>query len=321
MSTGVGAPTIQNLSMFYPRYFPIIGRHAGIPFNNRKPFYVDGSQGNDKNDGLTWKSSLATINQAIDNAQSGDTIYVFPGSYAENVVVDKDYISIIGAQINGYGRPDVVPTSGKALYVSAAQGFYCWGVRFAAPAADTDLILHEGNGFEYDNCVFDGSATMGAAKGLLRLKGKDTDDSYTASEGIVHNCLFRGATSAIAVIFDDAAAPGNGVGCSDVTIGPNNKFVGNTLDVATADTGGAGTVYSIVRGLIVGNQFCDKNKATYIDLTTSNGGAASAQTGAINNNSFDMDTVTTTRIKMVGTGFAGAGNFYTVGVADFSGLD
>jgi len=73
--------------------------------------------------------------------------------------------------------------------------------------------------------------------------------------------------------------------------------------------------------VIVQNSFEDKNKATYIDLTTTNGGAASDQTGAIEENVFASDTITTTKIKMVGTGFTFSGNFDTVGVVDGSGLD
>jgi hypothetical protein len=73
--------------------------------------------------------------------------------------------------------------------------------------------------------------------------------------------------------------------------------------------------------LIQRNNFQDKNKATYLDFTTANGGAASDQTGTVNQNVFASDTMTTTKIKAVGTGFTFSGNEDTVGIFDGSGLD
>jgi hypothetical protein len=69
------------------------------------------------------------------------------------------------------------------------------------------------------------------------------------------------------------------------------------------------------------NVFVDKNKTTYIDLTTANGGAASDQKGIIVGNYFNTDAFTTTNVKMVGTGFGFAGNRSNLGVGDGTGLD
>lgn len=285
-----------------------------------KRFYVDAENGSDTNNGQSSALPFATIGAAIDAAVSGrgDIIYIAPGSYDENVVVDKDYISLVGNFVSGYARPDIVPASGKALYVNAAQGFASKHVRYAAPAADVDLALIEGNGFILEDNVFDGDATQGDAKGLLRLKGHATDDSYTASEGIISGNLFRGS-GGFGVIFDTAAAE-VGVGSSDNVL-KNNKFVGNDkADIVTADTGAG--LYSAQRTQIgPGNVFADKNKTAYIDLTTSNGGAASDQTGIIVDNFFAADAITTTEVKMVGTGFTFVGNRTTVGIKDGSALD
>jgi hypothetical protein len=293
--------------------------NSSLPNVNGATWFVGASGASDGNSGGDIGQSFATIQKAIDVAQEGDTIVVFPGSYAENLVVNgKNYLSIIGAQAAGYARPDIVPASGKALYVEASEGFIAQHLRFAAPAADTDLVLHEGNGFRYEDCVFDGDAAQGNAKALLRLKGNATDDAYTASEGVILNCLFRGS-GGDGVIFDTAAAL-VGVGETDVQIA-GCIFVGNDqIDIATADTG-AGT-YSIQRGVIgPRNVFEDKNKTTYIDLTTSNGGAAGDQSGTIVGNFFAADAIDGTRVKMAGTAFTFVGNLDTVGVVDGSGLD
>lgn len=269
----------------------------------------------------TYERPFATIQAAIDRCISGrgDVIYVLPGSYVENVVVDEiDYLQIIGVMVSGYARPDIVPTSGKALTVSSSQGFAAKHFRMAAPAADTDLVLQEGNGFIYYDCVFDGDSTQGNAKGLLRLKGNADDDSFTASEGIIKGNLFRGS-GGVGIIFDTGAAPGNGVGCTDDIIEENRFYLNDQADIVTQDSG-TGT-YSVQTTLIRANHFMTKNKSVYIDFTTANGGAASDQTGAINDNIFATDSLTTTNVAMVGTGFTFTGNLDTVGIQDGSGFD
>lgn len=297
---------------------PLMGGSYSIPTRNGKVLFVDPN-------GLAPRSSsgasFSTIQDAIDACatDTGSTIIIFPGSYDENLVINSiNYLTLAGAMLPGYARPDIVPSSGKALYVQASQGSTLYNIRLAAPAADTDLILHEGNGFIYASCVFDGDATMGNAKALLRLKGNASDDSFTASEGIVRDCLFRGS-GGNALIFDTGDAPGNGVGCTDDKI-TGCTFVGNDQpDIVTADTGGG--VYSVQRAVIQANIFEDKNKATYLDFTTSNGGAAGDQSGIVLGNYFASDTMTTTVIKAVGTAFTFPGNYNTVGIFDGSGLD
>lgn len=301
---------------------PIIGLESSLSYLSRRPFWVDAVNGNDSNDGQAGpEDALATIQAAVNRAQAGDNIIIFPGSYVENVVVEsKDYISLISAMRNGYGRPDIVPSSGKALYVKASQGFRAFGVRFAAPAADTDLVLQEGNGFVYDWCVFDGNSTQGNAKGLVRLKGNGVSDSYTSSEGVIRKSLLR-QSGGQAVIFDTGDAPNNGVGCTDVVIEYCDFVDNDQEDIATQDTGGG--TYSVKRAKIRYNNFEYKGKTTYIDFTTSNGGAAGDQSGIVYGNYFNVETnpVNTTQIKAVGTAFGFPGNYNVVGIFTGVGLD
>ena len=56
-----------------------------------------------------------TIGAAISAASAGDTIIVWPGTYAENVVVNKQ-LQIIGTSRSG---SIIQVSSGHALYVSA----------------------------------------------------------------------------------------------------------------------------------------------------------------------------------------------------------
>jgi hypothetical protein len=302
---------------------PVLGSIplVGVPNKTGKVWFVDAVNGSDGNSGLTPEQPFATIQKAINMAGdgTGDTIFVFPGTYAENLVVNKDYLTIQAAMVSGYAKPDIVPASGIALYNQAAQGMCLRRLRFAAPAADVDLCRIEGNGFIIDDCVFDGDATQGADKALIRLKGNDTDDAFTASEGRILNSLFRGITNGIGLIFDTAEAV-VGVGETDVLVA-GCTFVGNgPSDIASKDTG-PGT-YSIQRSELRGNFFMTKNKTNYIDFTTENGGAAGDQNGVIQANYFAADAITAgNQVRIVGTGFTFSGNFSTVGVVDGSGLD
>jgi hypothetical protein len=156
-------------------------------------------------------------------------------------------------------------------------------------------VIQRGNGFEYSDCVFDGDLT--AAKCGLRLKPSDTDDSLTASEGNVTGNLFRG--SAIGIGLDTAAAL-VGVGSTDNLIA-SNVFDRNTVDIAALNTGAG--VYSCQFTKILSNQFMDANKAVYIDMLTDAAGAPTQQSGIINLNDFATDGITTTNVKIAGTGF------------------
>lgn len=254
----------------------------------------------------------SSIQAAVNLAGPGDTVIVQPGSYDENVVITTDYVTLVGAQVSGYGRPDLGASTGVTLTVNA-QGFVARGVRFASQDG-SDCVVQEGNGFAYVDCVFDDASDADAAG--LRLKGNATDDSKTASEGVVAGCLFRGCDNGI--ILDTGDAPGNGVGSTDNTV-VACKFVSNTQDVVTADTGGG--VYSVKTLLVKDCYFADKNKTNYIDMTTNSAGAASDQDGMIADCYFATDAITTTNVAIVGTGFTVVGCYDTVGVQDGSGLD
>lgn len=260
---------------------------------------------------------FGTIAAAVAAAQSGDVIYVQPGEYVENITISRDYITIVGAQLGGYGRPDIVAEAGGAALTVEGQGFVCKRCRFVTE--DTDAVIQRGNGFVYDDCVFDGGNSEAVTEGLLRFKGKADDDSYTASEGIVKNCLFRGSAG-FAIAFDTGDAPGNGVGSTHNVI-KDCRFIDNTgADLQTLDTG-TGT-HSVQDTIIDGCLFAEpKNKATWIDFTTANGGAASDQTGMISNCYFNDDTVDTTAVAIVGTGFGVVGCHSMDGEFDGSGLD
>src|SRR5882724_5903763 len=265
---------------------PLLGGNpVSVPIGTQgTAWFVDATNGNNGNSGTDPGNAFKTITKAHAVATAGDTIFIQPGSYEENVVITKDYISLIGAQLGGYGRPDIGGAVGVALSVSG-QGFVARNCRFFA-TGNADAVIQTGNGFEYSNCVFDGAAAQNA-KALLRLLPSSVNDALTASEGQIFNNYFRGAPAlAFGIIFDDGAAP-VAVGSTDNWI-YGNRFSQNAgVDIATKDSGGA----------------------------------AGDQSGTITGNFFAADAITGARVAMVGTAFTFVGNFDTVGVVDGSGLD
>lgn len=290
---------------------PQIGSDAfGVPFqpNGNVWWVLSGMSGS----GTSPEDAFGTIQAAVDRAIAGDTIMVMGGDgYDETVTVDDDYISIIGAMIGGYARPDVAPDAGVALIVNG-QGFYTRHMRYVS--ADSDSVQWHGNGGQAVDCVFDGDAGQAATEACLRLVGLAADDSYTASENLFLDCLFRGSTSGAGIIFQHAALP-SGVGVSDVRI-VGCRFYGNGVDLLSAvnvDGGGAGIFLNL---LVTGCQFLTVGAAyVYMDMDQGAAGDLAANSCLISNNWFADEALIAAQIDI-----SGQANCMFVGNYDAAGL-
>lgn len=316
---------------------PVIPGVVNLPSVAGNAWFVDATNGATDYDGKSPERALATIQAAINKAAAGDTIFVYPGSYDETLSVTKDYLSLIGA-VQGYGKPDLTgaTTSAAALTVKA-QGFvlkrfrvYSGGGLATANGVEAAgrLVRIKGNGFHIEDCVFDGenainggSATDNANSIGVSLKGDADDDSYTASEGRILRCYFRGFVGR-PLAFETGEPVPNGVGSTDVEV-LYNRFSSNTgIDIICRESVAGGGTYSVKRALIAHNWFmAAKNKTTWIDFTTSNDGAASDQDGSIMGNYFQDDALDATAVAIAGTGFSFVGNYDSVGVQDGSAFD
>src|SRR3990167_2928819 len=123
------APRISN------RYnIPAVGFPVGYPLKSRRPFFVDTASGNDRRDGLEPLDALKTISEAVDRALNGDQVIIFPGTYAENVVIPDGLhnLSLLRATLHGNSkRATIAPASGIALHLKAAMRFRAFGLRTA----------------------------------------------------------------------------------------------------------------------------------------------------------------------------------------------
>jgi hypothetical protein len=64
--------------------------------------YVDGTTGNDRNDGLTWATAKATIQAAVNRA-GPSTIHIAAGTYRENLRFGNSRIALLGGYPPGGG--------------------------------------------------------------------------------------------------------------------------------------------------------------------------------------------------------------------------
>jgi len=262
---------------------PVLGGgNVSIPNGNGQVLFVDGSGVFSTTGTPTYTTIQGAINSVVSGA--GSTIFVFPGTYEENLTVTgTDYVSIIGAQIPGYARPDIVPTTGIALNCTTSQGLVLNHLRFASE--DSDTVVNQGNGFVFTDCVFDGTSGQAATEANLRLVGNAADDSYSASEGIIQGCYFRGNTSGAGIIIQHAANP-SGVGTSDNQI-LDCRFVANGVDLLTATNTSGGGAGIFINYLIARNFFMTVGAAyVYADMDQGAAGDLTANSGLICNNWF-----------------------------------
>ena len=68
-----------------------------MPFGlGAKSLYVDGTNGDDSNDGLSWKTPKSTIQKAVDIADTWTDIYIKASAYDEKITVVTPSIRLIG---------------------------------------------------------------------------------------------------------------------------------------------------------------------------------------------------------------------------------
>ena len=127
---------------------------------------------------------------------------------------------------------------------------------------------------------------MASTEVLLRLVGGNGDDSYSASECRIIDCLFRGSNGS-GIGFQHALAADGGEGTSDNQI-LGCVFVDNAVSdlksFVNTNGGGAG-IY--LRTLISGNRFMTAGAAyKYIDFSAGAAGDLAANSGLICGNWF-----------------------------------
>lgn len=109
---GHGAAVLVSLAaLALPRYaHAVYDPVFRSSFETIPTYYVSASTGNDSNPG-TFEQPWKTINRAVEDengAPAGSTVYVAAGTYHEQVVVERDGISLIGYQSAPGDQPPIL---------------------------------------------------------------------------------------------------------------------------------------------------------------------------------------------------------------------
>jgi len=211
-----------------------------IPFGlGAKTLYVDGTNGDDHNDGLSWKTAFKTIQHAIDEADSWTRIFIKNGTYVENIEIpsSKSSLSLIGESWKG-----VVIDGGSAMSRVLSNFNFLQNLYFKSAVESYPTLHVDGDRNTLRNCFFENSAspdtfecslagddnlishceTAGSAsEGAIGFTGKRnevcfcrviaTNTNYAiklfsdAEESLVHDCSFLKAKNyAVGLLFDSS---------------------------------------------------------------------------------------------------------------------
>ena len=218
-----------------------------------KALFVNTATGNDGNVGNDIDKPKKTIQSAVSNAETNDTIYIAPGVYTENVVTQDDRyarnVTVIGeggASLPGWdgGVCWKASTSSSPCLQIKASGWKVIGINFWPGATSSGIEF-------YADMTSANFRTGGVAGSLCR-------------GGEVSNCLFWGnATGKYGIVFQGVTG----------TQAPNSINIWNNKFSYLAATGGSG-IYVAASGnpvyncQIIGNQFesCKAGISTYASM-------------------------------------------------------
>ena len=172
-------------------------------------FYVDGTNGLDIYDGGSWSQAFKTIQHAVDEAGSWCKIFIKEGTYAENVVIDKDHIHLIG---NDKGTTIITPTTGYVLVVTSndciIEELYGHAIELAATCfsiGGNHNVIHDCKVYGSNIGLSLGVALVGNSCKAYNISnvaetymGVYSDGEYNE----IYNCLFDDAYTGVQIAGD-----------------------------------------------------------------------------------------------------------------------
>ena len=264
-------------------------------------YFVDGVSGAGGNDGRTRATAKATIAQALALAAEGDTVFILPATYAENVTITVDNLIMIGTD------PAVTviqPGTGIAVDVQATN-VTIRGLAIDSP--DDDALVHNsGDAMTVVACTI---TAVGANTGI-DLTGADKDTISDSSISGSRLCIdASGATGTD--ILRCSVATGAPAGVANDVIGVlgganqlNNLIEDCTIDATRGDAATSNVNHAV-------QNWSGTIKNCKLDVTLSNGGAA----GNLNVVSSAASVETTIRDTQISSTQSGAGTNGHINVA------
>ncbi len=197
-------------------------------------FVVDDDNG-------TW-ADYGSISEALNDAPEGSTIYIYNGTYEEEINTGKEF-TIIG---NGSSDTKVDANGSDVVMTLNGNGTFVSGLHLKGPAEGDEVVSVSAENVTIEDCVF-GSNSDPSSSGLMghgshnltirRCTWKDRERGVKVRDAVnilIEDC--NGSSNDKGIIFDNvqnATISNNDLwrneygiwlrdGCSDVTIEDNN---------------------------------------------------------------------------------------------------
>lgn len=208
-----------------------------------KTYYVDATIGVDTNDGLSWSRPKKTIMGALTDLEAWTRVFIKPGTYAENVVIDEDHVELVGTVRDGSAAVTIQPAAGVPVTIAAEQ---CVLQNIGCIGSDDNVIEISGSRHLLKNVYVEAGA---AATGGIILSDSDktvlddvhADGKYKLNvigilidddtvDAIIKNCYLTGWGSGTGHGSNNGYAIGRKEGAQRITI-IDNEIISNYVGV------------------------------------------------------------------------------------------
>jgi len=164
--------------------------------------YVDAINGHDSNDGESWKTAVATIQEAVDIAEPWTQIFIKSGTYAESVVVDTENISLIGAD-----KATTVLSGTEYTLLISSNHCSIQSLQSKVNTANYSAVRITGDDCIIKDCVVDATPALAGTIGVIFVGDHAEISNVSVSSDItyigltlqgdylkVHDCEVYGCT-------------------------------------------------------------------------------------------------------------------------------
>lgn len=197
-TTGIDMRNDTSIAQLHRYLVGVLNTGAGENIN--EVLWVDGTNGNDSNDGKAPDRAYKTIQAALDDTSAYDTVAVFPGTYDEHLDID----TTANTTLLGLGD---TPRQTLLLDTSDSADEMIGVTKSDTTIANLAIQLGHANNVEAivvgvcDRCTIENVLIQKLTEAVdegIRLMGPNTNVGH-----VIRNCEFDGCT--LGIVFEDAA--------------------------------------------------------------------------------------------------------------------